>query len=234
MDRFAEQWAVERPELDVGPMLVIGRLHRLAEILDQRLRPPIAAAGLGNGDFDVLAALRRARAAVPAVSDGAGRHHDGHFGRGHQARRPPGPSGAGRAHGQRDGRSGAGDRADAAGRRCRSACIPPTSPTRTSCSAPSMTTNDASWRRCSASSWPASTTDGDRQADRSCQTRRVRSPPAPSAIGAESPLNVRDSRRIGVRRQRGDHSPEGDSCVRPMSRSVAHASSRGSPRLPRS
>jgi len=59
VDRFAEQWAVERPELDVGPMLVIGRLHRLAEILDQRLRPPIAAAGLGNGDFDVLAALRR-------------------------------------------------------------------------------------------------------------------------------------------------------------------------------
>ena len=59
VDRFAEQWAVERPELDVGPMLVIGRLHRLAEILDQRLRPPVAAAGLGNGDFDVLAALRR-------------------------------------------------------------------------------------------------------------------------------------------------------------------------------
>jgi DNA-binding MarR family transcriptional regulator len=59
VDRFAEQWAVERPELDVGPMLVIGRLHRLAEILDKRLRLPVAAAGLGNGDFDVLAALRR-------------------------------------------------------------------------------------------------------------------------------------------------------------------------------
>ncbi len=57
--RFADQWARERPDLDVGPMLVIGRLHRLAEILDQRLRPVFAQADLGNGDFDILASLRR-------------------------------------------------------------------------------------------------------------------------------------------------------------------------------
>src|SRR3954471_9063960 len=60
VDRIAEQWARERPDLDVGPMLVIGRLHRLAELLDQGLRPVFAEAGLGNGDFDVLASLRRA------------------------------------------------------------------------------------------------------------------------------------------------------------------------------
>ena len=59
VDRIAEQWARERPELDVAPMLVIGRLHRLAELLDQGLRPVFAEAGLGNGDFDVLASLRR-------------------------------------------------------------------------------------------------------------------------------------------------------------------------------
>src|SRR6478735_332638 len=59
VDRIAEQWARERPDLDVGPMLVIGRLHRLAELLDQGLRPVFAEAGLGNGDFDVLASLRR-------------------------------------------------------------------------------------------------------------------------------------------------------------------------------
>lgn len=41
-------------------MLVIGRLFRLADALDQQLRPPFNAANLGNGDFDVLAALRRA------------------------------------------------------------------------------------------------------------------------------------------------------------------------------
>jgi DNA-binding MarR family transcriptional regulator len=57
---IAEQWARERPDLDTAPMLVVGRLLRLAHVLDARLRPPFAAAGLANGDFDVLAALRRA------------------------------------------------------------------------------------------------------------------------------------------------------------------------------
>jgi DNA-binding MarR family transcriptional regulator len=62
VDRIAEQWARERPDLDVAPMLVVGRLHRVAEILDQRLRPVFAQADLGNGDFDVLASLRRSGA----------------------------------------------------------------------------------------------------------------------------------------------------------------------------
>ncbi|MFG2016867.1 MarR family winged helix-turn-helix transcriptional regulator [Actinomadura geliboluensis] len=53
------QWHRERPDLDATPMLVIGRLFRLTDAADQRLRPLFAAAGLGNGDFDVLAALRR-------------------------------------------------------------------------------------------------------------------------------------------------------------------------------
>ncbi|MEU6759185.1 MarR family transcriptional regulator [Streptomyces sp. NPDC046685] len=59
---IAAQWGRERPDLDATPMLVIGRLFRLTDTLDRRLRPPFAAAGLGNGDFDVLAALRRAGA----------------------------------------------------------------------------------------------------------------------------------------------------------------------------
>ena len=62
VDRIAEQWARERPELDVGPMLVVGRIHRVAELLDQGLRPVFAQAELGNGDFDVLSSLRRAGA----------------------------------------------------------------------------------------------------------------------------------------------------------------------------
>lgn len=56
---IVDQWKRECPDLDATPMLVIGRLFRLTNTLDQRLRPPFAAAGLGNGDFDVLAALRR-------------------------------------------------------------------------------------------------------------------------------------------------------------------------------
>lgn len=53
------QWQVERPDLDVSPMGVIGRLHRLGAVLDAQLCPVFAAAGLGDGDFDVLATLRR-------------------------------------------------------------------------------------------------------------------------------------------------------------------------------
>ncbi|MGW2179143.1 MarR family winged helix-turn-helix transcriptional regulator [Streptomyces sp. NPDC001732] len=56
---IVEQWKRERPDLDATPMLVIGRLLRLSDDLDRRLRPPFGAANLGNGDFDVLAALRR-------------------------------------------------------------------------------------------------------------------------------------------------------------------------------
>lgn len=53
------QWRRERPDLDASPMLVVGRMYRLVGAWDRRLRGPFAAAGLGNGDFDVLAALRR-------------------------------------------------------------------------------------------------------------------------------------------------------------------------------
>src|SRR3954451_18209654 len=60
VDRMLAQWARERPDLDTGPMSVIGRLHRVAELLEAGLRPVFAEVGLGNGDFDVLASLRRA------------------------------------------------------------------------------------------------------------------------------------------------------------------------------
>jgi DNA-binding MarR family transcriptional regulator len=62
VDRIVEQWAAERPELDTGPMELVGRLHRVAAILEAGLRPVFATAGLGNGDFDVLATLRRSGA----------------------------------------------------------------------------------------------------------------------------------------------------------------------------
>lgn len=57
--RIMAQWAAQRPDLDVSPMGVIGRLHRLAGFLNDELRPVFAEAGLGDGDFDVLASLRR-------------------------------------------------------------------------------------------------------------------------------------------------------------------------------
>lgn len=60
--RILEQWRLERPDLDPSPMGIIGRLHRLAARLDEELRPVFAEAGLGDGDFDVLASLRRSGA----------------------------------------------------------------------------------------------------------------------------------------------------------------------------
>jgi DNA-binding MarR family transcriptional regulator len=54
-----DQWASVRPELDVSPVLVIGRLHRVALALTTELVKVYNAHGLGEGDFDVLATLRR-------------------------------------------------------------------------------------------------------------------------------------------------------------------------------
>ncbi len=53
------QWHVERPDLDVSPLGVIGRLHRVAARLTEELVAVYAAHGLGEGEFDVLATLRR-------------------------------------------------------------------------------------------------------------------------------------------------------------------------------
>lgn len=57
--RIMSQWQVERPDLDVSPQGVIGRLHRLADRLRDELVAEYVHHGLGEGEFDVLAALRR-------------------------------------------------------------------------------------------------------------------------------------------------------------------------------
>jgi DNA-binding MarR family transcriptional regulator len=62
VDRILAEWARERPDLDVSPIGVIGRLHRLALRLTVELETVYRRHGLGEGDFDVLAALRRAGA----------------------------------------------------------------------------------------------------------------------------------------------------------------------------
>ena len=56
----ALQWRRERPDIDPFPMEVIGRLTELAQVLTRdRLNPFFASFGLQNGEFDVLATLRR-------------------------------------------------------------------------------------------------------------------------------------------------------------------------------
>lgn len=59
VDIILQHWKRERPDLDASPLGVIGRLHRLADTLDRELRTVFAEAGLGGGEFDVLATLCR-------------------------------------------------------------------------------------------------------------------------------------------------------------------------------
>ncbi|MFE2045074.1 MarR family winged helix-turn-helix transcriptional regulator [Streptomyces sp. NPDC059477] len=58
--RIQAEWGRERPYVDVGPQGVIGRLHRLAGRLTEELTLVYGRHGLGEGEFDVLCALRRA------------------------------------------------------------------------------------------------------------------------------------------------------------------------------
>jgi len=60
--RIQAEWRRERPDLDVAPQGVFGRLARLAAAIDGELERVFQQHGLTSGEFDVLAALRRAGA----------------------------------------------------------------------------------------------------------------------------------------------------------------------------
>lgn len=59
VDRIAEQWHMVRPELDVSPMEVIGRVSRLSRLVDRKLAENFARHGIEAWMYDVLATLRR-------------------------------------------------------------------------------------------------------------------------------------------------------------------------------
>ncbi|OAR26678.1 MarR family transcriptional regulator [Streptomyces sp. ERV7] len=59
VDLLLAQWGERRPDLDVSPMAVIGRLKRLSRIVEAELRRTFAEHGLDPASFDVLATLRR-------------------------------------------------------------------------------------------------------------------------------------------------------------------------------
>ncbi|WP_068083230.1 MarR family winged helix-turn-helix transcriptional regulator [Novosphingobium rosa] len=59
-EQAAAQWARERPDLETGPMVLLGRLAEAALVTArERLNPLFAQHGLQPGEFDVLATLRR-------------------------------------------------------------------------------------------------------------------------------------------------------------------------------
>ncbi|MFI8104370.1 MarR family winged helix-turn-helix transcriptional regulator [Streptomyces sp. NPDC086023] len=59
VDAIAAQWHTVRPELDVSPMGVFGRIHRISRAVTDAAEKTYARHGISGGEFDVLATLRR-------------------------------------------------------------------------------------------------------------------------------------------------------------------------------
>ncbi len=60
VDEILRQWERERPDLDVSPMGIIGRISRAERLIDARMKSASLNSGLERWGFDVLATLRRA------------------------------------------------------------------------------------------------------------------------------------------------------------------------------
>jgi DNA-binding MarR family transcriptional regulator len=60
IDVILDQWRRERPDLDPGPLGVVGRLLLVAQLSEARLREGLAGFDLQPSWFDILAPLRRA------------------------------------------------------------------------------------------------------------------------------------------------------------------------------
>jgi DNA-binding MarR family transcriptional regulator len=62
IDKILAQWNRERPDLDVAPMGLIGRIGNLAHHLGHEMGKTFAQFDLNRAAFDVLATLRRSGA----------------------------------------------------------------------------------------------------------------------------------------------------------------------------
>ncbi|SCL19342.1 DNA-binding transcriptional regulator, MarR family [Micromonospora nigra] len=60
VDGIVEQWRRERPGMRPEPMAVFGRIYRLARLVGDEQERTYARWSISRGEFDVLAALRRA------------------------------------------------------------------------------------------------------------------------------------------------------------------------------
>jgi DNA-binding MarR family transcriptional regulator len=62
VDRVVASWRTERPDLDFAPVEVVGRLQRLARLLDREIQSFAGTNGLEQWELDLLFTLRRAGA----------------------------------------------------------------------------------------------------------------------------------------------------------------------------
>jgi len=60
VDAIIDQWRTERTDLeDLLPMEVFGRIYRISAAMGDRMEKAYNRFGIGRGEFDVLATLRR-------------------------------------------------------------------------------------------------------------------------------------------------------------------------------
>ncbi|MCL2470399.1 MAG: MarR family transcriptional regulator [Propionibacteriaceae bacterium] len=59
VDDILEQWALQRPDLNLSAMSVLARIARLVPVINERLAESFGDSGLDFPSFDVLSALRR-------------------------------------------------------------------------------------------------------------------------------------------------------------------------------
>src|SRR5262249_24649192 len=62
VDRILDQWARERPDLDVSTVAVFARVTRASPALERAMAWAFRVHELSRGEFDVLVSLRRAGA----------------------------------------------------------------------------------------------------------------------------------------------------------------------------
>jgi DNA-binding MarR family transcriptional regulator len=59
VDEVVAGWSAARPDLNLDPLQLLSRLHRLSKLIDEGRDQAFAQHGLAAHEFDVLAALRR-------------------------------------------------------------------------------------------------------------------------------------------------------------------------------
>lgn len=59
IDQLIEDWGVERPDLDIEAMQVVGRIMKLGKIFENKASSALKYYGIYYTDLDVLATLRR-------------------------------------------------------------------------------------------------------------------------------------------------------------------------------
>ncbi|WP_083544004.1 MarR family winged helix-turn-helix transcriptional regulator [Moritella sp. JT01] len=59
VDRLVTEWKLERPDLDVDAMQVVGRIIKLGKVLEKRASSVLKDSDIHYTDLDVLATIRR-------------------------------------------------------------------------------------------------------------------------------------------------------------------------------